>query len=180
MIGELAAKTGLTTKAIRFYEAQSLLQMPQRTAGGYRDYGEDALGRISFIRAGQAIGFTLGELREVIAFRDQGQAPCSHVAALLEQKAAEVEERIMELVQLRDTLQGLREQASHLDPAECPPTTVCHLIFPSRQRAKGIPSGQPPRQSVAQSQDKATIADDSGHQAPALPQAVSVPSTLGH
>lgn len=131
LIGDLASRTGLTTKAIRFYEAQSLLQTPRRTAGGYRDYGEDVLDRISFIRAGQAIGFTLGELREVIAFRDQGQAPCSHVAALLEQKGVDVDQRIAELVQLRDTLHGLRERASHLDPATCPPTTVCHLILPN-------------------------------------------------
>jgi DNA-binding transcriptional MerR regulator len=130
LIGELASKTGLTTKAIRFYEAQGLLRRPQRTAGGYRDYGEDALGRISFIRAGQAIGFTLGELREVIAFRDHRQAPCSHVAALLEQKAADIDHRIAELVSLRDTLHALRERASRLDPAACPPTTVCHLILP--------------------------------------------------
>ncbi|MDA8344913.1 MAG: hypothetical protein M0Z66_05455 [Thermaerobacter sp.] len=49
-------------------------------AGEYRDYGED-VPDISFIRSGRAICFTLGELREVIAFRDQGQAPSSHVAA---------------------------------------------------------------------------------------------------
>ena len=130
LIGELASKTGLTTKAIRFYEAQRLLQQPRRTAGGYRDYGEDVLDRISFIRAGQAIGFTLGELREVIAFRDQGQAPCSHVATLLDQKAEDIDQRITELVLLRDTLHTLRERASRLDPATCPPTTVCHLILP--------------------------------------------------
>ncbi|MDA8345384.1 MAG: heavy metal-responsive transcriptional regulator [Thermaerobacter sp.] len=130
MIGELASKTRLTTKAIRFYEAQGLLQSPARTAGGYRDYREDAMARISFIRAGQAIGLTLGELREIIAFRDHGQAPCVHVAALLEQKATEVALRIAELVELQETLQELRDRAAHLDPAECPPDSVCHLIWP--------------------------------------------------
>lgn len=131
LIGELASRTGLTAKAIRFYEAQGLLQSPRRTAGGYRDYGDDTLDRISFVRAGRAIGFTLGELREVIAFRDRGQVPCSHVSALLEHKAAEVDQRISELVQLRETLHGLRERASRLDPTTCPPTTVCHLILPN-------------------------------------------------
>ncbi len=130
LIGELAGMTGLTTKAIRFYEAQGLLPSPARTPGGYRDYGRDAMARISFISAGQAIGFTLGELREVIAFRDHGQAPCAHVAALLEQKAQEVDLRLAELVQVRETLRGLRERAAHLDPAECPQTSVCHLILP--------------------------------------------------
>lgn len=130
LIGELARRTGLTTKAIRFYEALGLVRPPSRTDGGYRDYDEDVLGRISFIRAGQAIGFTLGELREVIAFRDQGRTPCSHVAALLEAKAAAIDHRIEELLSLRQTLQSLRERASHLDPASCPPNTVCHLILP--------------------------------------------------
>lgn len=131
LIGELADKTGLTAKAVRFYEEQGLLQKPRRTAGGYRDFGEDALDRISFIRAGQAIGFTLGELREVIAFHDRGQAPCSYVASLLEQKAADIDQRIAELVMLRNTLHVLHERASHLAPAACPSTTVCHLIFPN-------------------------------------------------
>ncbi len=135
LIGELAAKTGLTTKAIRFYEAQGLLQRPRRTAGGYRDYGEDTLGRISFIRVGQAVGFTLGELREVIAFRDRGQAPCCHVADMLEQKAADLDERIAELMSLRESLQALRDRASKLDPTTCPSTTVCHLIWPDARTA---------------------------------------------
>ena len=131
LIGELACQTGSTTKAIRFYEAQGLLPPPARTAGGYRDYGEDANARVSFIHAGQAIGFTLGELREVIAFRDHGQTPCAHVAALLEHKAKEVDVRLAELVELRETLQGLRDRAAHLDPADCAPASVCHLILPN-------------------------------------------------
>ncbi len=77
---ELACGTGQSIKANSFYQAQGLLQKPRQMAGEYRDYGED-VPDISFIRSGQAICFTLGELRKVIAFRDQGQAPSSHVAA---------------------------------------------------------------------------------------------------
>ena len=134
LIGELAERSGLTTKAIRFYEEQGLLQPATRTRAGYRVYGEDALDRLAFVRAGQAVGFTLGELREVVVFRDRGQAPCTHVSALLEQKAAEVDARIAEIVELRGALEGLRDRARRLRPEDCPASTVCHLITPASTR----------------------------------------------
>lgn len=133
-IGELATRSGLSTKAIRFYEEQGLLQRADRTAAGYRIYGEDALDRLAFVRSGQAIDLTLGEIREIIAFRDRGEAPCAHVTSLLEHKAAEVEGRITELIRLRATLETLRDRARRLGPEDCPPLTVCHLITPSSPR----------------------------------------------
>lgn len=131
LIGELARRSGLTTKAIRFYEAQGLMPPVSRTPAGYRVYAENALDRLAFVRAGQAVGFTLGELREVIAFRDRGEAPCSHVTELLENKAAEVDARIAELLHLRTGLQSLRDRARGLRPEDCPVATVCHVILPA-------------------------------------------------
>ena len=82
-IGELAEQAGISTKAIRYYEQIGILAPPARTTSGYRAYDHAALGRLGFVRAAQALGLTLGEIRQIIAFRDQGAAPCSHVAALL-------------------------------------------------------------------------------------------------
>jgi DNA-binding transcriptional MerR regulator len=76
-IGELAEQAGISTKAIRYYEQIGILTPPARTASGYRTYDEVALGRLGFVRAAQAVGFTLGEIRQIIAFRDDGQAPCA-------------------------------------------------------------------------------------------------------
>src|ERR687892_1604301 len=100
-IGELAEQAGVSTKAIRYYEQIGILTPPARTASGYRSYDETTLGRLGFVRAAQAVGLTLGEIRRVIAFRDDGQAPCAHVTDLLRHHAAELEVRIRELQQLR-------------------------------------------------------------------------------
>jgi DNA-binding transcriptional MerR regulator len=74
-IGEVAAQAGVTTKAIRYYERIGLLAPPARTEAGYRRYDAGTLTRLRFVRAAQAVGLSLGEIREVIAFRDRGVAP---------------------------------------------------------------------------------------------------------
>jgi MerR family transcriptional regulator, copper efflux regulator len=127
-IGELAKQACVSTKAIRYYEQIGILAPPARTASGYRAYDPDALGRLGFVRAAQALGLTLGEIRQVIAFRDNGVAPCAHVAALLQQHAADVDRRIAELQQLRGELDQLAQRARTLDPEQCPPERVCQII----------------------------------------------------
>jgi MerR family transcriptional regulator, copper efflux regulator len=127
-IGELAEQAGISTKAIRYYEQIGILTPPARTPSGYRAYDEVALGRLGFVRAAQAVGLTLGEIRQVIAFRDNGQAPCAHVSDLLQRHAADLDRRIRELQQLRGELEELAERATALDPGQCPPERVCHII----------------------------------------------------
>jgi MerR family transcriptional regulator, copper efflux regulator len=127
-IGELAEQAGISTKAIRYYEQAGILAAPDRTASGYRDYDQTALGRLGFVRAAQALGLTLGEIRQVIAFREQGTAPCGHVTELLQRRAAELGARIAELRQLQGELERLAERAATLDPTECMPERVCHVI----------------------------------------------------
>jgi MerR family transcriptional regulator, copper efflux regulator len=127
-IGELAEQAGISTKAIRYYEQIGILTPPARTATGYRTYDETALGRLRFVRAAQALGLTLGEIRRIIAFRDDGAAPCAHVTALLQRRAADLDARIQELQQLRGELRQLAERATTLDPEHCPPERICHII----------------------------------------------------
>jgi MerR family transcriptional regulator, copper efflux regulator len=127
-IGELAEQAGISTKAIRYYEQIGILAPPARTRSGYRTYDRTAVGRLGFIRAAQALGLTLGEIRQVIAFRDDGTAPCGHVTELLQRRAAELERRIVELQQLQGELQQLAQRATTLDPRDCTPERVCHII----------------------------------------------------
>ena len=127
-IGELAGRAGISAKAIRYYEQVGILAPPARTPSGYRSYDQTALGRLEFVRAAQAVGLTLGEIRQVIAFRDDGQAPCAHVSDLLQRHAADLDRRIRELQQLRGELRQLAERAATLDPERCPPERVCHII----------------------------------------------------
>jgi DNA-binding transcriptional MerR regulator len=127
-IGELAERADISTKAIRYYEQIGILAPPARSPSGYRSYDQTALGRLGFVRAAQAMGLTLGEIRQIIAFRDNGQAPCAHVTDLLQRRTAELDARIAELKQLRGELRQLAERAATLDPEQCPPERVCHII----------------------------------------------------
>jgi DNA-binding transcriptional MerR regulator len=130
-IGELAQRSGLSVKTLRYYEEIGVLAAPPRTAGGYRDYHEDVLGRLEFVRAAQAVGLTLGQIREVIAFRERGDVPCSHVLGLILHHAEVVGRRIAELQRLRADLDRLARRARTLDPADCAESVVCHLLLPS-------------------------------------------------
>jgi len=127
-IGELSEMAGVPTKTIRFYEELGLLPPADRTPSGYRDFAGDAVDRLAFIRAAQAVGLTLGEIRSVVGLRDRGATPCEHVLDLIEARAADVDRRIAELEALRSELRGLARRAKRLDPAACEPGRVCHLI----------------------------------------------------
>jgi MerR family copper efflux transcriptional regulator len=127
-IGDLASRSGVSTKTIRYYESIDLLPAPERLPSGYRDYDESALDALAFVRAAQAVGLSLGEIRGIVALRDEGQAPCGYVVDLLRSRSAELDQRIAELRALRRELVRLVQQAEHLDPAECHPRAVCHVI----------------------------------------------------
>lgn len=129
-IGQLAACAGLPVKTIRYYSDIGVLPTA-RTAAGYRDYDEAALGRLRFIRSAQAVGLSLGEIREIVALREHGETPCTHVARLLSRRADEIDQRIADLAILRDELRRLDRRARTLDPADCDPDLVCHVISPS-------------------------------------------------
>lgn len=130
-IGEIARKVGLATSAIRFYEQKGLVPEPERTDSGYRDYDPGVVDRLEFIRAGQAVGLTLGELRGVLRIRDSGASPCHHVTELLDARIKDVDERIEDLRRLRIDLANLQEFASDIDPTDCSPESVCRILNPS-------------------------------------------------
>jgi len=118
-IGEVAGRTGVPPKTIRFWEDQRLLPPPARTPAGYRDYGPAVLERFAFIRHAQAAGLTLDAIRQVLEVRDGGQPPCVHVTGLIAQRLAEVEARLAELARTRDQLAALAGRAAAQDPADC-------------------------------------------------------------
>jgi MerR family copper efflux transcriptional regulator len=136
-IGEFARRSGVPAKTLRYYEEIGVLASPARTPGGYRDYDEGSLPRLRFVRAAQAVGLTLGEIREIVGFRDRGETPCAHVTELIQQRAAELDDRIAELERMRAELRRLARRARSLDPADCEPAAVCHVI--GAVRAGGNP-----------------------------------------
>jgi len=127
-IGELARIVGTTTNTLRFYEAQSLLAEADRTSAGYRDYPGEAINRVDFIRRAKSAGLTLAQIREILQIRDRGQAPCDHVRDVLDVRLADLDAQIGQILALRDTLIGLRNQAADPEPATCAPDQICRYL----------------------------------------------------
>ena len=127
-IGELAQQSGVEASTIRYYERIGLMPSPMRTASGYRDYSDDAAARLGFIQAAQSIGFSLGEIRETLAFRDRGEAPCGHVAALIERNAEQLRQRIVRLQEMRRELLVLAAKARAGGPGDPSGAVFCHII----------------------------------------------------
>ena len=103
---ELARRTGVSTDTLRHYETKGVIKRPQRQSNGYRIYPAETLPRVQLVRRALAIGFTLDELAEILRVRDMGGAPCHRVRELAKSKLKGVEERVRELLILRDELRG--------------------------------------------------------------------------
>ena len=127
-IGELAEATGTTTKTLRFYEDSRLLPPPERTVNGYRDYDQNAIARLDFIRRGRAAGLTLAQIREVLDIRDTGTAPCHHVKELLDIRLTALDQQITDLQALRTNVAHLRDDAAQANPSECQSKDVCRYL----------------------------------------------------
>lgn len=127
-IGELAARSGVTAKTIRFWEAAGLLPDPDRTPSGYRTFDPDALDRLRFIRHAQTAGLTLAEIRQVLEISDAGHPACGHVTDLIHQHLTDIDHRIRELNETRTLLDRLAKRAAIQDPAAC--DGYCTILRP--------------------------------------------------
>ena len=101
LIGELANRCGLSHDTLRYYERAGLIRA-QRSANGYRRYPAEAETRLALVRLAQGLGFSLAEIREVLAVMDRaGELPAEQVQALLQAKLAEMDARLAALQRLR-------------------------------------------------------------------------------
>lgn len=111
-IGKLAQKCSVSVQAIRYYEKEKLLEEPARTVSGYRQYSSDAVKRLRFIRRAKELGFTLDEIRSLLAISDNKDADKSAVKQLTDQKLSLIGERIADLERVRTALSKLSDLCS--------------------------------------------------------------------
>lgn len=111
-IGKLAKACDVSVEAIRYYERERLLDAPSRTTSGYRQYSESAVRRLRFIRRAKALGFTLSEIRNLLAISDNKEGGMSEVKTLTEEKISLIAERIKDLQRIQTALSHLSSLCS--------------------------------------------------------------------
>ena len=107
-IGELAIRADCLIQTMRFYESKGLLLEPARSEGNFRLYDDAHLRRLLFIRRCRAKDMTLGEIRQLLSFRDRPELDCSEVNSLVDSHIAQVRAKIKELRELERELTDLR------------------------------------------------------------------------
>lgn len=118
-IGNLARETGTKVETIRFYEKSGLLPIPARTEGNYRSYNRAHLNRLSFIRRARDLGFSLDQIRALLALADDRNQSCASVDAIAKEHREEVERKIADLLSLKAELDRMIDQCGCGVVAEC-------------------------------------------------------------
>jgi MerR family mercuric resistance operon transcriptional regulator len=120
-IGQVARSAGVGVETVRFYERQGLLQEPARKESGYRQYPEDVVARLRFIKRAKELGFSLKEIKELLALRVDPATTCAEVKRRAEAKIADVEEKIQALQRIKKALVRLTAVCRGRGPtSECP------------------------------------------------------------
>ena len=120
-IGSLAAQASVSIDTVRYYERNGLLPAPSRTASGYRTYAAGTVGRLRFIRRAKDHGFSLDEIRDLLALSDLRGDGVAAVRDIANRRLADVEARVADLIRLRDGLRQLVDACpGHGDPGACP------------------------------------------------------------
>jgi DNA-binding transcriptional MerR regulator len=104
---DVARATGVSTDTLRHYERKGLLPSVARTEAGYRRYSAATVERVLLIQRALVVGFSLADLKRVLGVRDRGGSPCQSVRALVGERLDGLNQRIEELLTLRDELRLL-------------------------------------------------------------------------
>ena len=119
LIGTLAKTTGCDVQTIRYYEKIGLLPKPHRSPGNQRIYDREHLERLTFIRHGRALGFSLDRIRRFLELGCDQDQPCGEIDAITRQCLEDVEEKILRLQGLKKELQRMLSRCAGGTVSEC-------------------------------------------------------------
>lgn len=119
-IGELAAAAGTSLQALRFYERRGLLGKTNRLNSGYRDFAPETVKIVHYIKQSQELGFTLNEIKELLALRQKAGGNSAEVRALALGKLENVESKIEKLKQIQGELKHILEKCECGEKVRCP------------------------------------------------------------
>lgn len=118
-IGAAAEKSGLSAKTIRYYEDIGLLQA-DRAGNGYRDYSMSDVHRLRFLQRSRSLGFSVEECRQLLSLYSDKDRESASVKAIAKAKLAEIDRKLAELTELRDTLRVLVRSCHGDKRPDCP------------------------------------------------------------
>ncbi|MEB3212635.1 MAG: heavy metal-responsive transcriptional regulator [Leptolyngbyaceae bacterium] len=128
-IGQVASKSGLSVKTIRYYEEIGLLAPHvKRADSGYRMFEPSVLNRLAFVKRAQSLGLSLAEIAQILNIHDDGKLPCGEVRHCLETKLDSINSQIESLEMLRDELQGILSGWQEQPSPERISKTICPNI----------------------------------------------------
>jgi len=119
-IGQAASETGVSAKMIRYYESITLLKPSARSDSGYRIYTPNDLHALRFIKRGRGLGFSLEQIRELLSLWQNDQRASADVKGIALAHVADLNTRIAELTEMRDTLAHLAQSCHGDDKPDCP------------------------------------------------------------
>ena len=119
-IGAAARRSGVKVETIRFYERIRLLGPPPRTAGGHRIYHAGAVKRLNFVRRARALGFTLAQVRGLLALADEEETSCAQVETLASAHLDAVRGRIADLARMEAVLAAMVARCAGGSVPDCP------------------------------------------------------------
>lgn len=120
-IGKVAKETGLGAETVRYYEREGLITPAPRTDSNYRIYQREDITRLLFIKHAKGLGFTLKEIKELLALRHNPSADKEEVKRQTEAKLDSINKKIIHLTKIKEILETLDERcAGHGPTSECP------------------------------------------------------------
>jgi MerR family mercuric resistance operon transcriptional regulator len=120
-IGQIAKLAEVGVETVRFYERQGLIHEPGRKPSGYRQFPEDVIARLRFIKRAKELGFSLKEIKELLALRVDPTTTCGEVKAQAEAKVVDIEGKIASLLRMKKALVKLTAVCRGQGPtSECP------------------------------------------------------------
>ena len=119
-IGQAAAASGVSAKMIRYYESIALIPPGRRSDAGYRIYGDNDLHALRFVKRGRSLGFSLDQIRDLLSLWQNKERASADVKSIAMGHVAELNQRIAELTEMRDTLQTLASCCHGDHRPDCP------------------------------------------------------------
>lgn len=142
-IGQLAKQSNVHVETLRYYERRGLVSAPPRTVSNYRVYSSENLRRVKFIKQAQELGFSLEEIKRLLALRAAPRARCADVRDYAIHKIDDIQEKIRRLKRMHRSLKKLlRECSGDLPVTECPILESLASEKPQNKSAKSKRKGE--------------------------------------